>query len=410
MSTDDFDPDAVVVAAQTADGLSDFGDESLNLTLDQTIAEMAEPSALSPQEMSDLVVEFVRSQGACAVGISTTETLAGGPPSTDLDYVLEGARSAITFALPLDQEKILKFLRKEDHSAHQADNLRTTAAATGIAQGLADYLNQLGIPSYGVSANLVSRDDKPDEFLEFHPDVSHRYLAVRSGVGWLGFSGNLLTEQFGANVLLGTTVTTAELVATDPLPKEKRYCDECQLCRASCNSGFFGTDGEMTDVMIGGEEFSYTKRSSPRRCDFVCGGFTGLSKDEEWSTWSPARFGVPDEEEEVLPRLVEAVVASGARPEFKGEGWESSGGGFYHPTMVNHKVNISCAHCQLICHPDKEERKRRYKVITESGVVVQHEDGTLEAVSSDQARKHLLEMSPERRALYGVTSQNELEE
>jgi hypothetical protein len=110
-----------------------------------------------------------------------------------------------------------------------------------------------------------------------------------------------------------------------------------------------------------------------------------------------------------MPRLVEAIVASGARPEFKGEGWETSGGGFYHPTMLNHKINISCAHCQLICHPDKEERKRRYRLITESGVVVQHEDGTLQAVSSDQARKHLSEMSPERRALYGVKSEKELE-
>ena len=74
-----------------------------------------------------------------------------------------------------------------------------------------------------------------------------------------------------------------------------------------------------------------------------------------------------------------------------------------------HKVNLSCAHCQLLCHPDKEERKRRHRLITKSGVVVQHEDGSLEAVSPDQARKHLSEMSPERRALYEVTSEEEVE-
>ena len=96
---------------------------------------MAEPSAQT-RELSRFVIDYVRSLGACAAGISTTETLAGGPPSTDLEYVLEGARSAVTFALPLDQEKILKYLGKEDQSAHQADNLRTTAASTGIAQGL----------------------------------------------------------------------------------------------------------------------------------------------------------------------------------------------------------------------------------------------------------------------------------
>ena len=32
--------------------------------------------------------------GAATVGFATTETLAGGPPSTDLEYILPGARSA----------------------------------------------------------------------------------------------------------------------------------------------------------------------------------------------------------------------------------------------------------------------------------------------------------------------------
>ncbi|MDP7172161.1 MAG: hypothetical protein QF742_00725 [Alphaproteobacteria bacterium] len=37
------------------------------------------------------VKEIARDYGACAVGITTRETLAGGPPSTDLEYVLPGA-------------------------------------------------------------------------------------------------------------------------------------------------------------------------------------------------------------------------------------------------------------------------------------------------------------------------------
>ena len=40
--------------------------------------------------MNDLTrtaIDFVMCHGACAVGVATLETLAGGPPSCDLSYV-----------------------------------------------------------------------------------------------------------------------------------------------------------------------------------------------------------------------------------------------------------------------------------------------------------------------------------
>ncbi|MGZ3537811.1 MAG: epoxyqueuosine reductase, partial [Thermodesulfobacteriota bacterium] len=56
--------------------------------------------------------------------------------------------------------------------------------------------------------------------------------------------------------------------------------------------------------------------------------------------------------------------------------------------------------CQLVCHPDKEIRKRRYKMVVESGVVVQRPDGSREKVSPEEAKKRIAKMDPETRALY----------
>ena len=76
-------------------------------------------------------------------------------------------------------------------------------------------------------------------------------------------------------------------------------------------------------------------------------------------------------------------------------------GGFHHPAMPGYrKLNFTCGNCQLICHPDREERKRRYELLVKSGVVVQHPDGSLEAVSPEIADKHLARMLPEQRACY----------
>jgi len=42
----------------------------------------------------------------------------------------------------------------------------------------------------------------------------------------------------------------------------------------------------------------------------------------------------------------------------------------------------------------------RFKMLTEAGVVIQLKDGSLKAVSAEEAREHLSDMSPELRMLY----------
>jgi hypothetical protein len=64
------------------------------------------------------------------------------------------------------------------------------------------------------------------------------------------------------------------------------------------------------------------------------------------------------------------------------------------------KIEFTCGHCQLVCHPDREVRRKRYQMITRNGVVIQHPDGNLEAVSPDKALEHLNNMAAENRALY----------
>ena len=58
------------------------------------------------EELTEQLKTLVRSYGAVYVGIATRETLEGGPPSTDLGYILPEARSAISFALALNREFI----------------------------------------------------------------------------------------------------------------------------------------------------------------------------------------------------------------------------------------------------------------------------------------------------------------
>jgi hypothetical protein len=82
------------------------------------------------------------------------------------------------------------------------------------------------------------------------------------------------------------------------------------------------------------------------------------------------------------------------------------GEGVYH-SLMRGKLYQTCGNCQLVCHPDREERKRRYQMLRRSGVVVQHADGTLEAMHPEEAATYLSAMDPETRALYEKTESRE---
>ena len=345
---------------------------------------------MDKDKLSQRVLDFVRCLGACAAGIATTETLVGGPPSADLTYVLPGAKSAISFALPLDQNLIRPFLGKKDRVSHERDNYRVNGLAGGLSLQLSKWLDQKGYPSLAQASNDVYRRDTPGGVLAMHPELSLRYLAVRSGVGHFGLSGNVITKDHGAGVILGCAVTTAELNPTDPLPENGNDCDKCRLCLASCASGLVEPK-EMTTVELGGVEFEYSKRRSYLRCEYVCGGFTGLHSSGKWSTWSPGRFPIPEDDAEFGPALATSLSSYVNRPKMEG--------GFYHSLMPG-KLYQTCGNCQLVCHPDREERKRRHKILIGSGVVVQHPDGTLEAMPHAKAAAFLAALEPEARALY----------
>ncbi|MFO7962931.1 MAG: hypothetical protein R6U50_03330 [Desulfobacterales bacterium] len=345
------------------------------------------------RRLTHTVMDLVRGAGGVAVGIAATETLRGGPPSTDLTYVLPEARSAVVFALPLDQNVIEPFLRKEDMAGMNMNNHRVNTMSGGIALELSEYLNMKGYGAVPLIANAVYRKDVPGGPISELPPISHRYLAARSGIGHFGLSGNIIMKPYGAAVILGSVVTTAELIPTDPLSPEENYCDECRLCMASCASGLM--DGhEKTTVTMGDIEFHYAKRLSYNRCDYVCGGFAGLHPSGRWSTWSPARFAIPENDADFLPALIKAAPAYKSRPK------QDFGCNIYHPLVPGNRLEFTCGHCQFICHPEREIRQKRYEMIRDSGVMIQHEDGSLTAVSPEAARKHIAEMDPDTRALY----------
>ena len=117
-----------------------------------------------------------------------------------------------------------------------------------------------------------------------------------------------------------------------------------------------------------------------------------LSSPERRVIFSPARFTIPGEDEDFYPALINAVgpFLKRKRPALN----------VFNVLMPGDRVELTCGNCQLICHPDKEIRKKRYELLVENGVIVENPDGSREAVPPEEAKNRLAAMDPKTRALY----------
>jgi len=343
--------------------------------------------------LNEMIEEFLLERGALKVGFATTETLAGGPPSADITYRLETARSAISFALPMNRDHVRAFFAKEDRGPHEEDNLSTNLRSRDLSWDLAKMIKKEGHDAKGCSANLKYRTEVPDWQIHLHPDISHRYLAVRSGVASYGWSGNVGIKGIGTAIILGTTVTSSELKPTEPIPEEESFCDKCKLCVKACAGEMMEEDKEM-ETSIGGVTFRHAARKSYVLCEFVCGGFTGLHKSGKWSTWSPGRFKVPDykDEEKLGKEFFRAVSLYARRPPMPG--------GYETPALQGIKQYMTCGNCQLVCFGNKKETAKNLKLLHKSGCVLQRPDGSLYALPPEEAAIVFEEMEPEHKKLY----------
>ena len=339
---------------------------------------------------TEMALNMPKGLGAALSGIATKESLKGAPYTADLDYVLPGARSAIVFAVPFEQKLIEPFLSKEDFSL-SAHKIERTTFTFGISFELSTVLTSLGYKAVPIASNFAFRKDTPNGIYDRVPPISLKLLSAASGVGTIGQSGLLLTKQYGAALSLGGVVTDLELEPTDPLPESENYCDGCLLCKRSCVADFILPEKRSMD--IGGNRIRVGNCRLASRCAYPCGGITGLDRSGKWSTWSPGRFPLPDDDEDyktISKKYVEQYLQR-----------KRSGPVSYNPLLAGtYEMQYTCSNCQFVCHPDRKVRMERHDMLMNGGVVIEEEDGTKRAVPPEEAEEFLKRMPEDRKRLF----------
>ena len=150
----------------------------------------------------------------------------------DPSKLVPGARSVITL--------LLNYFPKEKQAE---DSLKISKYAYGkdYHEVIKEKLNTLiGLIKQHVG-NIHGRG-----FVDSAP-VLERTWAQRSGLGWVGKNGNLISKQMGSFFFIATLITDLEL-ETDP-PFAKDYCGTCTRCIDACP-----TDAILPDKIIDGSK------------------------------------------------------------------------------------------------------------------------------------------------------------
>jgi len=324
--------------------------------------------------LKEEIVSIAQEIGIDKVGFTTRQRLEDAPPPGDLGYILPSARSAISLAVALDKAAIRAYLGKEDWMSHMRDFKQSYRKLKEAGLAIQGLLRDRGYEASCPYVNFDYRQDQP--FAGLKPPLSHRYVAVASGIGWLSWSGNVITPEYGATVSLSSVVTSAEL-EPDPLV-EGDFCKDCRLCVATCPSYFISMKGE-TRVSIAGRAFIHNKKASDLRCDVSCGGANGVrGPDAKWSTWSYKVLDLPGpgDDEAFERRVLEQSQDPNNRllkilldaEKLKMRDWE-------HFDQILDILLITCGNCMLMCWPDMKDRRENYRLLISSGRVVKGDTG-----------------------------------
>ena len=386
------------------------------------------------QSNEEKIKDFTRKAGVGLVGIAGEGRFAG-PPSLDPTYILKGARSIISMALPMNVPAIYDFLSKKSHGPHNLEQLKSCQRMHRISGELVDYIKSLGYKAAAVPPNNTYRRSL-DPF-STRPSFSHRFGAVAAGMGTFGLSGNVVTGKYGAAVYLGTVVTDAPLKSDPVMPPRDTMdnrCRTCRLCDKSCTLRMF-RDDEEEYLLINGELHARGKRDNLDLCNMPCFGLHGISSDKKWTNWG--RHWIreyidrrPDPENRVSIRrmMMREGPASGDGgprydvirrgnsllwprqsvedliPDYENlPGSEEEMGKLLVKAHENMGVTglkdpyvLTCGQCSLVCGPDFNETKKRYDMLIASGYVVPGADGRMVHVNTYEEAREL-------KAKYHVT-------
>lgn len=91
----------------------------------------------------------------------------------------------------------------------------------------AEALQKLGYEAIAQTIDFVEQSET-----DYTTKLPHKTVATRAGLGWIGKSALLVTEEYGSMIRISSILTNAPLKTAKPVNESK--CGDCMVCVNAC--------------------------------------------------------------------------------------------------------------------------------------------------------------------------------
>ena len=170
------------------------------------------------KHLSTKLREPLLEKGACLVGYADV---------SDLAYeAMAGLKNALSIAVALNPSVISEISNGPTTNYYQEYN-----RANNLLTDLCGHAVEILI-SQGHKAVALEPTIKVVDLTKIDAHLSHKTVATKAALGWIGKSALLITKRYGAAIRLASVLTDAELDTAEPV--EQSMCGDCRHCADHC--------------------------------------------------------------------------------------------------------------------------------------------------------------------------------
>ena len=170
----------------------------------------------------------------------------------------------ISIGRRLDREiinKVIEAPTKEYYSHYRQINEELEQLTNDISKDL----NANGIDSINIQPTVSVAELDTTYFKSLRTDISHKMVATRAGLGWIGKTDLLVSKEFGPGLRLVSILLKTPLPAKSK-PIDRSRCGACSICVEICPAK--AANGKLWDISVEREKFF-----NPWKCRNQCAEF-----------------------------------------------------------------------------------------------------------------------------------------
>ena len=173
----------------------------------------------------DELKEYALTQGASLFGVAGISGLPEQQCSLPAK-TLKGLDKAVSIAFHLS-DRVLEDIVDGPTRLYFFHYQRANMLLDEMGLKITNFIQDRGWDALPIPASQIIDWEKQ------WAHVSHKHIAARAGIGWIGRNNLLVSSQFGSRQRLITVLTSMPLKLDNPLPWG---CGECRACVSSCPS------------------------------------------------------------------------------------------------------------------------------------------------------------------------------